>query len=265
MRGLKDSVAVITGAASGLGAATARRFAQEGAKLVLGDIQAERGEAIARELGATFVRCDVTREADIEALVTAAKERHGRLDCMINNAGVVGAVGTIRQTALDDFSATLAILLSSVFLGMKHAGRIMCEQRSGCILSTSSIAGILSNASHGYVAAKHGVIGLTRSCAAEFSSFGVRVNAVAPGTVPTRMTAEVNGDMEKARETSRTRSPLGRTIEPDDIAAAFAYLASDDARNITGQVLAVDGGVTAFPLSSGLTARPVGFLKGEGG
>lgn len=262
---LDGKVAVVTGAASGIGAAIARRFAAEGATLVLGDINAEKGAAMANGIaGAVFLQTDVTREADVERLVLAAKDRHGRLDCMVNNAGVVGSVGSVCNISAGDFGATLAILLESVFYGMKHAARVMIPQGSGAILSTSSVAGVAALGPHAYTAAKHGVVGLTKSVAAELAQHGIRVNAVGPGTVPTGLTAAVYGAESKARDASASKSPLGHSIEPEDVAAAFAYLASDDGRNVTGQIMIVDGGMTACPIIPKFHQDTAGFVGASG-
>ncbi len=258
---LSGKTALITGAASGIGEATARRFAAEGAKVLIADIQMDKGKALAAELpGALFLRVDVTKEEDVAAAVALAKDRFGRLDCMINNAGLVGAVGSIRDIAGEDWQATLAVLLNSVFYGMKHAARLMVEQRDGCILSTSSVAGIAAMGPHAYSTAKHAVVGLTRSVASELAQFGVRVNVVAPGTVPTNMTGSVFGSLDAARDRAAQKSPLGRSIEPDDIAGGFLYLASDDARNQTGQVLVIDGGLTACPVASQFHSETANYV-----
>jgi NAD(P)-dependent dehydrogenase (short-subunit alcohol dehydrogenase family) len=261
---LEDRVTVITGAASGLGEATARRFAQEGALLVLGDIREAAGAALAAELGAQFVPCDVTCEADVAALVQRAGEIHGRIDCMINNAGQLGAVGRIEEIEERAWRDTMAVLLDSVFYGMKHAAKAMRPRGEGVILSTSSAAGLAPLGPHAYTAAKHAVIALTRSVAAELSSDGIRVNAVAPGNVPTRMTALAYGDADAMREAARARNPLGRVVEGDEIAGAFAYLASDDAINITGQVIALDAGLVGCRLGSSYYARPATYFDAEG-
>jgi NAD(P)-dependent dehydrogenase (short-subunit alcohol dehydrogenase family) len=257
-------VAVITGAASGLGEAAARRFAADGARVVLGDIQVERGTGLAAELGGDFLRCDVTDEADVEALVAAAVERHGRLDCMINNAGQLGALGSVTEIDASAWDRTIAVLLTSVFYGMKHAGRVMREQREGCILSTTSVAGLAALGPHVYTAAKHGVIGLTLSVASELAEYGVRVNAVAPGNVPTRMTELAYGDAEAMLRAAEARNPLKRVVSAEEVAGALAYLAGADGRNITGQVLAIDAGLTACRLDAAYYAKPASYFDAFG-
>jgi len=245
-------VAVITGAASGLGEATARLMHAEGASVLLADIQDDRGQRVAAELGdrALYLHCDVTAETDVAGVVDTAVREFGRLDCMFNNAGIVGAHGGIDEIPLEEYEFTMAVLLRSVFLGMKHAARVMKPQRSGVILNTASIGGLQGGLGpHVYGAAKGAVVALTRNVAAELGAWSIRVNAIAPGKILTPMNAAgVVGDpdaMEEAREAFRTRTPLpGRIGVADDIAHAALWLASDDAGFVSGHVLVVDGGLT---------------------
>jgi len=245
-------VVAITGAASGLGEATARLMAAEGARVVLADIQDDRGERLAAELGdgARYVRCDVTSEPQVAGVVDTAVEQFGRLDCMFNNAGIVGAHGGIDEIPLEEYEYTMAVLLRSVFLGMKHAARVMKPQASGVILTTSSIGGLQGGLGpHVYGAAKAAVVALTKNVAAELGAWSIRVNAIAPGKILTPMNAaNIVGDpdaMDEAREAFRTRTPLrGRIGEAADIAHAALWLASDDAGFVSGHTLVVDGGLT---------------------
>ena len=248
---LDGKVAVITGAASGIGAGTARMFVREGAKVVVADLQDEAGEALVDELGdaARFAHCDVTSEDDIAAAVDLAVSEFGRLDIMFNNAGIVGAVGRISELPVEAWDHTMAILLRGVFLGTKHAARVMQDQGSGVIINTSSTAGILGGLGpHAYTAAKHGVIGLTKSVANELAPLGIRGNAISPGNTVTAMTASVTtGDAGNTTETEQkiaAGSPLGYAGVPDDIAAAALYLASDESRYVSGHTLVVDAGQT---------------------
>ncbi|WP_448624272.1 glucose 1-dehydrogenase [Geodermatophilus sp. URMC 64] len=245
-------VVAITGAASGLGEATARLMAAEGATVVLADIQDDRGERLAGELGggARYVHCDVTSEPAVAGVVDTAVAEFGRLDCMFNNAGIVGAHGGIDEIPLDEYEYTMAVLLRSVFLGMKHAARVMKPQQSGVILTTASIGGLQGGLGpHVYGAAKGAVVALTKNVAAELGAWSIRVNAIAPGKILTPMNAaNIVGDpdaMDEAREAFRTRTPLrGRIGEASDIAHAALWLASDDAGFVSGQTLVVDGGLT---------------------
>lgn len=265
---LQDKVVLVTGAASGIGAAAARLFATEGARVVLADINETAGQGLAAELDSHFVALDVTREEQVERAVRRTVQLHGRLDCMINNAGVVGAVGSLMETTAQAWRATQAVLLDSVFYGIKHAARQMREQRSGVILSVSSIAGVMGGLGpHAYTAAKHAVIGLTRSAAAELSQYGIRVNAVAPGTTVTPLVEQVRGGREAAIEGAKQVSPLGSALLPEEIAASLLYLASDVAAHVTAHTLVVDSGVTAGGFASGasvLRDRPSAFIGPSG-
>jgi len=263
---LAGKVAAITGAASGFGTATARRFVAEGCRVVLGDIQEGPGQALAEELGdgACFQRCDVTREEDVAALVDRALSEYGQLDIMFNNAGIVGAVGPIDTMDSAEWQFTLDVLLNGVFYGLKHAARVMKPQGSGAIINTASTAGILGGLGpHAYAACKHAVIGLTKNVAAELCHFGVRVNAIAPAGMATAMVANVmTGDpnnLEEARRLLAKNSPLAdRAGLPEDVANAALWLASDESGYTTGHTLTTDAGTT-----TGATPNPPAFAERE--
>jgi NAD(P)-dependent dehydrogenase (short-subunit alcohol dehydrogenase family) len=246
---LETKVAVITGGASGIGEATARRFVEEGAKVVVADIQVDAGRAVAASLGdaAVFVACDVTVEDQVAAAVDLAVSTWGRLDVMFNNAGIVGAVGSIAETSSEAWSKTIDVLLNSVFYGSKHAARMMIPQRSGSIIATTSIAGVIGGLGpHAYTAAKTAVVGLTKSIASELNQYTIRVNAIAPGTIPTALTAQaITGDRSNVAavaEHARLTNGMGIASDPIDIANAALYLASDEARLVNGHTLVVDAG-----------------------
>lgn len=236
--------AVITGGASGIGEATARMLTAEGARVVIADLNDERGTALARELGATYVRTDVTRESDVAAAVDTAVREYGRLDIMVNSAGVLGAIGSIMETRDEDWQKTVAIMLNGVFYGVKHAARAMKGQRSGSIVSLSSVAGTKGGMGpHCYTAVKHAVVGLTRSAASELSHHGIRINAIGPGVTVTPLIENLRGGHDAAIESAKAASPLGTACEASEIAATIAFLSSDEARHITGQIIVVDSGV----------------------
>jgi NAD(P)-dependent dehydrogenase (short-subunit alcohol dehydrogenase family) len=265
---------VITGAASGIGAATARRFIDEGAKVVVGDVQDDAGKALVAELGeddAVYVHCDVRREHDIAGAVDAAVDTYGGLDVFYANAGVMGALGPISRTRTEDADTTIAVNLRGVLLSMKHAARVMQPQRRGVILATSSPAGVVGGVgAHTYSATKAGIIGLVQSVAAELRPLGIRVNAIVPGAIVSAMTADIlTGD---AGDTAAAHSILAETAQttrpgvPEDIAAAAAFLASDDAAFVTGSTFHVDGGYTHAPgdspFASGAWSEPMGMFEG---
>lgn len=268
---LAGRVAVVTGGASGIGAATVRRLAADGATVVIADLQAEAAQALAAELGGCrAIGADVTREDDIAAAVDLAVSTFGRLDVMFGNAGIFGAYGSIAKSRMEDVDLTLAVNLRGVFAGMKHAARVMIPQRSGVILATTSPAAVIGGVgNHAYSAAKAGIVGLMRSVAAELRPHGIRVNAIMPGAIVSAMTAGmVTGDataLERTAEVLAAQTPQGRPGRPEDIAAAVSYLASDEAAFVTGQTLVVDGGYTAIgaesPYATGEYAEPGVFLE----
>ncbi len=241
---------VVTGGASGIGEATVRAVVAEGGNAVIADLQLERGSALAEELGAQafFIQTDVTDEAQIEAAVGAAVSHFGGLNGMVNNAGVVGAIGSIMDTSVEAYDHTMSILGRAVFLGMKHAARAM-KDSGGAIVSIASTAGVMGGLGpHVYTQAKHGVVGLTKSAASELCHFGIRVNAVAPGNTVTAMTGAVVAgdpdDKDKTAEEIAKQSALGIPGMPEDIASAILFLLSEDSRYTTGHTLVVDAGQT---------------------
>ena len=248
MERLAGKTAIVTGGASGIGAATVRLFVEEGARVLIADTQEERGQALAGELGeaAGYLRVDVTREQDIEAVVDECMTRWGRLDCMFNNAGFGGALGSIETTTVEEFDITFDVLLKGVFLGIKHAARVMRPRGAGSILSTASVAGLKTGESpHLYSVAKAAVIHLTRSVALELGEHGIRVNCICPGIVATPLaagSAKASPESLKKLAHSLARAQaLGRIGQPEDIARAALWLASDDAEWITGHAQVVDG------------------------
>lgn len=251
---LVDKVAVITGGASGIGAATVRRFVEEGARVVIADVQDDAGELLAKDVGEStvFAHCDVSSEDDIAAVIDTALATFGRLDVFYANAGVMGALGPIAETRTEDADATIAVNLRGVLLSMKHAARHMQAQGSGVILATSSPAAKVGGVgAHTYSATKAGIIGLVQSVAAELRPTGVRVNAIVPGAIVSAMTADIlTGDAENTRGANEILAgfeKMPRPGQPEDIAAAAAFLASEDAAFVTGSTFHVDGGYTYAP------------------
>jgi 3-oxoacyl-[acyl-carrier protein] reductase len=243
---LKGKIALVTGAGTGIGRAIACAFAEAGATLLLNGRRIEPLEAVRAEIeaagGAAHVhRADVSSQSDAQALVEAAKATLGRLDILVNNAGKSYDTLILRMKwdALDD---ALAVNLKSVFYLCSAAGKVMLAQKSGAIVNVSSVVALGGNAGQSaYVAAKAGVLGLTKSLAQEFGSRGIRVNAIAPGFIETDMTSVLP---EAVQTTYRSRIPLGRFGLAEEVARTALFLASDAASYVTGQTLAVDGGLT---------------------
>lgn len=249
---LDRKVAVITGAGNGIGRATALRFLAEGAAVVVADINEANGldtVAQAKQAGyadrVRFVRADVTQEADVAAAIAAAPDAFGRLDCVFNNAGVAGAFGPITHIDADEWDWTFAVLVRGVFLGMKHGARVMRSQgQGGCFINTASIAGLTGgDGPQAYSAAKAAVINLTRAVAVELAPHRIRVNAICPGGI---LTPLLHRGSPEAIEPLLTRlQPWPEAGQPEHIAAVALFLASDDARFVTGEALVADGGLMA--------------------
>ena len=250
MNDLSGKVAVITGAASGMGRAAAVLFAKAGAHVVLADLNAAGGEEAAHEAARSgpacvFQRTDVSQETDVQALIARATAEFGKLDIVFNNAGIGGAVGPLEDIAVEDWDRTQAVCLRGVFLGIKHAIAPMRANGGGAIVSTASTAGIDGYSGlHAYCAAKAGVVNLTRSAALQLARDFIRVNCIAPGGVSTPIVWNGTGNREAVE------GFLVNVGQPDDIAQAALFLSSDAARFITGHTLVVDGGATAGALNT---------------
>lgn len=250
---LAGKVAVITGGASGMGRATVLRFLDEGARVVIADLNEQTGEETvelcrARGTGENvrFVRTDVSREEDVCAAIQTATTDFGRLDVLFNNAGVGGALGSTLEVEVEDWDFTFAALVRSVFLGIKHGAAVMVEQGSGgSILNTASVAGLSGGAGPvAYSAAKAAVINLSRATAVEFAEQRIRVNAICPGGILTPLLHR--GNEEPMKQRLEKLQPWPSIGQGEHIAAAALFLASDEAEFVTGEALVVDGGLTAM-------------------
>ena len=253
---LDGKVAVVTGGASGMGAATVRKFVDEGARVVIADVQDEKGRQLAQDIGAeaVFAFADVCREADVRGMIETAAAEFGGLDCLFNNAGFGGVAGDMEATDMGEpYERTVGAMLTGVVLGMKHAVPRLKARGGGAILSTASVAGVTGGLGpHIYSAVKAAVINLSRSVALELGPFSIRVNAICPGGIATPIfagqLAHSGGNEDYAaavRPLLKEMQPVPRTGEPEDIANAACFLASDEASFISGHALVVDGGLTA--------------------
>lgn len=258
---LEGKTALITGAASGLGLAAAQLFDAQGCRVCFCDIQQEQGEAYAAaaQNDAFFAYCDVTNEEQVSAAIDAAVDRFGHLDIVFHSAGIVGAVGPIATTPADEWRFSIDVLLTGTFYLFKHAARVMQPRQRGSIIAMSSTAGLMGGLGpHAYTAAKHAVVGLTKSVAVELAGSGVRVNAIAAASMATPMVANVvTGDpnnMEGVRDVLAAASPLhGRAGLPEDVANAALFLASDESGYTTGHTLTTDAGFTVGATVEGPT------------
>lgn len=276
MDGLSDQVAIVTGGSSGIGRATAKRLAEEGANVVIADVAEDQGRSVAESIDsidgdATFISADVTSSAAVERLVDETVDAYGRLDIAVNNAGILTPMVAIDEIEADDWERILAINLTGVWNCMRHEVPAM-EDRGGAIVNVASVAGLVGMPTlSSYSASKHGVVGLTRSAALEYAAKDLRINAVAPG--PTETAIKPQGEDERGEwlmsllpdEATQgkgisgrilnwlsggtidrlSRTPMERIGQPEEIASAIVFLASPEASYVTGQVLPVDGGQSA--------------------
>lgn len=252
MAGLvQDKVALVTGAASGIGRASALLFASEGARVVAADVDTEGGKhtcALIVERGgeAAFVHTDVTDDASVRAALRFTLETYGQLDCAHNNAGTTGAAGRIHELELRDWERTLAINLTGVFLCMRHEIPVMLEHGGGAIVNTSSGSGVIATPGLGpYCASKHAVLGLTKTAALEYVKDNIRINAICPGSTDTPMLRAYMGADPAAEKAILATQPGGRLATPEEIGQAAVWLCSDRASFVTGESMLVDGGAVA--------------------
>ena len=239
MFSLENKVAVITGGAGGIGGATVRRFASAGARVVVADVN--DAQALAEEVAGLFVQTDVSDEAQVEALMNAAASAHGRIDVVINNAGIPVGGAAIVDVAAEDVRRSFGTNALGAVYGIKHAVPHM--QEGGAIINTASLAGLQGMYGSGpYVAAKFAVVGITKTAALELAGRGIRVNCVCPGNIDTPM-----GASPEFAAVTNAMTPLARPGRPEEVAALFHFLASDDCLYLTGQAISIDGGMTAGP------------------
>ncbi|XP_076885319.1 borneol dehydrogenase, mitochondrial-like [Bidens hawaiensis] len=245
---LENKVAIVTGGARGIGECIVRLFVKHGAKVVIADVRDDLGELVCQDLGdksVSFIHCDVTLESDIENVVNTTVTRHGKLDIMVNNAGIIDEPKlSILENEKLDFERVISVNLTGVFLGTKHAARVMIPKCNGSIVTIASVASITGGiTSHAYTSSKHGVVGLTKIAAAELGRNQIRVNCVSPYVIPTAMAHKIF----HIEDSSGVHSNLtGKSLEPQDIASATLFLASDEFGYISGHNLVVDGGYSVL-------------------
>ena len=246
----ENRVAIVTGAASGMGLATAQAFAEAGAAVVLADFREEAVKAEAQKLlaagyKAIAIRCDVSDDAQVEQMVSRTVSEFGRLDAAFNNAGVMARIAPTADSTRDDWDRVIGINLRGVWSCMKHELRQMERQGSGAIVNNASVGALTGNPGiASYIASKHGVVGLTRTAALEYVKHGIRVNAVNPGLIDTQIARDVVNGNERAYTEMEKQLPIGRAGRPEEIASAVLWLCSPGASYVVGHALTVDGGMT---------------------
>ena len=251
MRRFEGKVALVTGGGSGIGRATSLAFANEGAKVVIDDINVQGGEetlSMVKRAGAeaVFVKADVSKAAEAEAMVQKAIDTYGRLDCAYNNAGVGEPLKRVHKTSEDNWDRVMATNLKGVYLCMKYEIPHMLKQGKGAIVNTSSLAGLKGlSGQAAYVASKHGVVGLTKSAAIEYATLGIRINCICPGVINTPLIAPNMKDRPHVEKGYIDMEPIGRLGKPEEIASAVLWLCSDEASFAVGSIFSVDGGVVA--------------------
>jgi NAD(P)-dependent dehydrogenase (short-subunit alcohol dehydrogenase family) len=249
--GLQDKVALVTGGSSGIGRAASLAFAAQGARVIVADLAVAGGEETVRMIeaaggSAAFIRADVSKAAEVQALVSHAVERYGRLDCAFNNAGTEGSRASTADYLEEDWDRVIGTNLKGVWLCMKYEIPVMLEQGGGAVVNTSSVYGMAGGRGvSAYVASKHGVAGLTKAAALEYAPLGIRINAVCPGAIRTPMLMRHLPDVETEQRLIAAVEPIGRMGSPEEVAAAVVWLCSDTASFVTGHTMAVDGGYLA--------------------
>jgi NAD(P)-dependent dehydrogenase (short-subunit alcohol dehydrogenase family) len=252
MNELKDKIALVTGASSGIGKAIAKIFIQEGANTVLCDLDAENGKKVAEELekkgegSASFIECDVSDRNSVESLFKKIDDEHGRIDVACNNAGIEGQNAPVHECSYENWDKVIDVNLNGVFNCMREALKRMHAQGSGSIVNISSVAGLVGAAGLSpYDASKHALLGLTKSAALDYGSKGIRVNAVCPGPVRTEMIERIIEENPQIGEMIESNTPNGRIGEPEEVAEAVLWLSSERSSLVTGHAMATDGGWVA--------------------